>query len=261
MRPFRYVLAGLALFLLAACQPSGAAQGTWHTATPFQPASTTPTPFLPAHPTLTPVATQPDELNFQFHGIDFSTGAGEIMLTFWPASQSLNHGDPIEVPVLPAATCVFGDHQACVYHYRTPHNGEVIWVSVHSGVGGEGQRLRHALEGTGINSTGLDLPQIGQNLENLPEAGMSLIQGEVAATAVSVVAAARVPAYQLADYLALPIDGALEFALENDSTAWQQVQSDRTTLVIETCGWRLAGEAGAEWVTDTSASIYLVILQ
>lgn len=261
MRPPGNALAALALLLLAACQPPSAAGGIWQTATPFKPARVTPTPFLPAHPTLTPVVGPAFEMDFHFQGIDFSPGAGEITLRIQPATETLNHGAPIEVTFLPADSCLFGDHQACVYHFQAGQSSEVIWISVHSGVGGEGQQLRHALEGTGINSAGLELEQVQQNLKTLEQAEISLRQGQEQAAMAAVIAAARVPALDLADYLALPVDRALEFVLQNDSDVWQQAQTARTTLVIETCGWRIADEAGAGLVTDTSASIYLMILQ
>lgn len=231
------------------------------TMTPFLPALSTPTPYLPQHPTLTPQATPPIELTYQFRDIDFSPGAGEITLRFWPADALLNHGKPIKVRFLPGSECNFGDHNACVNHYRDADNREVIWVSVHSGITGEGQELRHALEGTGINSAGFTLDQVLLNLELLRESSISIQQGQKSVDVARVVNAVRIPASQVADYLSTPIDHALNFVSEDLSALLPQIQPGNALLVIETCGWRMPGEIGGELVTDTTASIYIGLLE
>lgn len=251
------------MVLLPACQPSAAVKSMWllATATPFQPAAATATPFLPFHPTLTPAVARPVELNYQFHGIDFAPGAEEITLRFWPASDTLNGGHPIKVRFLPGETCVFGDHFGCVNHFRSTADSEVIWISVHSGVGGEGQELRNSLEGTGINSAGFSLDKTMGNLGELKLAHVTLQQGQMTLDLSTVVAAARIPAGQVAEYLNLPYDQALASAFEYDPDSMEQIQSPKTTLVIETCGWRMPGEAGNWLVADTTASIYLAVIQ
>ncbi|HWQ04603.1 MAG TPA: hypothetical protein VN452_04535 [Longilinea sp.] len=257
------LFAGLALIILTACQPSAGVKSMWlfATATPFQPAVATATPFLPFHPTLTPAVTQPVEMNYQFQGIDFSPGAEEITLRFWPASDSVNRGNPIKVRFLPGETCIFGDHFGCVSHFLSTADGEVIWISVHSGVGGEGQELRNSLEGTGINSAGFSLDQTLLNLDELKHARMTLQQGQMTIDLPTVIAVARIPASQVTEYLDLPYDQALATAFENDPDSMVQIQSGKTTLIIETCGWSMPGEPGNWFVADTTASIYLVAIQ
>jgi len=261
-RLFR-ILAGLCVLFLTACQPSVAVKSMWlfATATPFQPAIATATPFLPFHPTLTPDVAQPAELNYQFHGIDFAPGAEEITLRFWPASETLNGGLPIKVRFLPGETCIFGDHYGCVSHFLSTADGEVIWISVHSGVGGEGQDLRNSLEGTGINSAGFSFNKTLLNLDELINASVTLQQGQMTVDLPTVIAAARVPATQVTEYLSLPYDQALSTAFANDLDSLERIQSGQTTLVIETCGWRMPGEPGNWLVTDTTASIYLGVIQ
>lgn len=230
-------------------------------ATPFQPAAATTTPFLPFHPTLTPAVTQPIELNFQFHGIDFAPGAEEITLRFWPATNTINGGRPIKVRFLPGETCVFGDHYGCVSHFLSTADGEVIWISVHSGVGGEGQELRNSVEGTGINSAGFSLDKTLINLDELKNASVTLQQGQMTTDLPTVLATARIPASWVNEYLDLPYDQALKSAFESGPDSLEQVQPGQTMLVIETCGWRMPGEAGNWLVTDTTASIYLTVIQ
>lgn len=260
MHRLRIALAGIALLCLAACRPVAVEAEIISTATPFLPVAPTQTPYLPLHPTLTPAATQATSPNFDFYGIDFTPGAEEITLRFWPSSDSLNRGHPIKVRFLPGAECNFGDHQACVNHFRTVGQQEVIWVSVHSGVTGEGQELRHALEGTGINSAGFSLAQVLQNLGGMNNASITLRQGEKSIDIASVVAFTRVPAGQVPDYLELPFDQALEMAFTENAAIQEQIVTGGTLLVIETCGWRMPGEEGWQHVSDTTASIYLGII-
>jgi len=256
----KITLACLALLILASCRPEEVAVHLPATATPFKPVIATPTPYLPSHPTLPPennVVITPD---FDFHGIDFTPGAEEITLRFWPESESFNHGRPIKIRFLPGSECIFGDHQACINHFRTADQQEVIWVSVHSGVTGEGQELRHALEGTGINSAGFSLEQVLINLEEIKYSTITLQQGQKSIEIDSEAAFARVPAAQVPDYLSMPFDQALQMAFSTNSSVQQRIKEAGTLLVIETCGWRMPGEEGWQFVSDTTASIYLGIL-
>lgn len=261
MRHLMITLATLASLLLAGCQPSTAAARHVVTATPFQPEIVTTTPYLPLHPTRTPQAIQAEELPYLFHDIDFSPGAGEITLRFWPAVDSFNRGKPIKVRFLPGSECNFGDHQACVTHFRTDDNQIVIWVSVHSGFTGEGQELRHALEGTGINSAGVPLDQVRDHLLAFEKAAVTLQQGQSRVDTAQIAAAARIPAARVADYLSKPLDQALDLLFDQDAAMPDSIQPGKPILIIETCGWRMPGEPGGEAVTDTTASIYIGVLQ
>ena len=260
MRRLWYLLAGLAILTLASCRPEAAEAARAPTATPFLPVASTSTPYLPLHPTLTPAATQAESPDFDFSGIDFTPGVEEITLRFWPASNALNRGRPIKVRFLPGSQCNFGDHQACIHHFRTASQQEVLWVSVHSGVTGEGQELRHALEGTGINSASLSLEQVLFNLEEIKSASITLRQGQKSVETASVAAFVRVPAGDVPDYLLLSFNQALDMVFAANPGIQKQLEGSRTLLVIETCGWRMPGEQGWQFVNDTSASIYLGIL-
>ncbi len=260
MRRLWNLLAGIALLALASCRPVVADASRTPTATPFLPVAATPTPYLPLHPTLTPAVTPAASPDYIFHGIDFTPGAEEITLRIWPASDALNRGRPIKVRFLPGSECNFGDHQACVHHFRTANQQEVLWVSVHSGVTGEGQELRHALEGTGINSAGLSLEQVLINLAEMNNAVVTLRQGQKSVDDANAAAFARVPAVDVPDYLLMSFDQALEVAFATNPDIQPQLEASGTLLIIETCGWRMPGEQGWQFVSDTTASIYLGII-
>ena len=52
--------------------------------------------------------------------------------------------------MLPDLECAFGEGKACVYSFLTSTGSNVLFTSVHSGVGGEAG-LSRSIEGTGIN--------------------------------------------------------------------------------------------------------------
>ncbi|TLN01880.1 hypothetical protein FDZ74_15565, partial [bacterium] len=257
MRCLLKTLAGLALLLLAGCQAMVVDAQLAATVTPFLPILSTPTPYLPLHPTLIPEATQPVEQPYLFHDIDFSPGAEEVTLRFWPADTAINRGRPIKVRFLPGSDCIFGDHNACVSHFTDTDNREIIWVSVHSGITGEGQELRHALEGTGINSAGLPIDQVLLNLNSLEETSITIQQGQKRVDVAQVASVIRVPAAQVNDYLSLPFDQALNFAVEDLPALKSQIPPGNALLVVETCGWRMPGEAGGGLVTGKTPSLFV----
>ena len=88
---------------------------------------------------------------YDFYGIDFSSSAERIKFEILSPTGDVNQGKPVVLSFIPGNTCIFGDQQACVY----PHQAwgqNMIFLTIHSGVGGEGQEFRHVIEGTGLKS-------------------------------------------------------------------------------------------------------------
>lgn len=201
------------------------------------------------------------EPSYEFYGIDFSNAELRVILTIQPLDNRINNGKPIVIPVFPAGECEFGDKTACVTAYKTSEEGNTIFLSIHSGVGGEAQRFRHAIEGTGIDRAGYSIDEALQNLEAIQGADVSITQDDVTISGLKLRAAARVPAGSLSDYFDTPIHGALLHASSFNSDLIPYLNTNEPQLVIETCGWKMRGEPWAEEVTPTTASIYLGIIQ
>jgi len=58
----------------------------------------------------------------------------------------------------------------------------------------------------------------------------------------------------------MSFDQALELAFAANPDVQPQLIASGTLVVIETCGWRMPGERGWQFVSDTTASIYLGII-
>lgn len=196
-----------------------------------------------------------------FYGINFGNNQERILLTITPADSRVNKGKPIVIPFYPARTCEFGDKSACVTTYLSDNGARIIFVSVHSGVGGQAQRFRNAIEGTGINQAGFDLEKVQNKMGALLGAQVSIRQGENETSGFAITATSRIPAQSIADYLDTPASGGLRFAAGLDPGLGEFVNPDVPQLVIETCGWKLRGEPGAEEVAPTTASVYLALIQ
>lgn len=201
------------------------------------------------------------EPSFNFHGIDFSNTRQRIVLTIYPDDDSVNNGEPIIIPFFPGRYCEFGKKTACVTAYKTNELGNVLLVSVHSGVGGEAQRLRNAIEGTGINQAKFDLEKVINKLDALNGSSVSILQDGKEITGLKLVATSRIPAKSIADYFNAPVTEALSLSAGIDPDILEYVDPFRPQLVIETCGWKMRGEPWAEEVTPTTASVYLGIIQ
>lgn len=234
--------------------------------TPFQPGGRTLTPFQPVAPTptATPIASPtplPDSnalpSSTTRFGIDFSDTNQTIQTILSPSQATLNAGKDIRMAFRPGWPCEWINNRACTsLHYQ----GRVVLVTIHSGVGGDGQALRHALEGTWLNAAALSMQQVLTNLAALEEAPVLIKQSDVSAEDLRVLAAVRVPAVQLEEYFSLPVDAALDFAAQSSAEMTQALASGQPVLVIETCGWHHPEEPYAPGVTGTSASVYLVVI-
>lgn len=240
-----------------------------YTLTPFLPvgptATSTPLPTATAAPTQTPTPaptftpTRPP-LTGVWNGIDFHDTTQSIELTIHLTGAPFNSGSPLTIGFRPGRPCAYYDFRACINIHDGPEVG-VILATVHSGVGGDGQPLRHALEGTGFSQAGLPLYEIHNRMESLVGAPATLRQGESSGDDLRVRAAARIPPDRIADYFTSPLPDALDVAAQ-DSPAMQRVlKSRKPMLVIETCGWRHPEEYGIPGATDSTGSVYLLVIQ
>lgn len=249
------------------------------TATPFQPMHPTPTTVVTAAlPTLaveTQDATTPQDiaslptaaptrtmvpLTGRWHGIDFNDPTRRIEMTIPLTGSSFNDGQPLTFGFQPGDPCTYADFRACINLYQGSDLA-VIFATVHSGVGGDAQPLRHALEGTGFNQAGQPLVEIHNRMESLVNVPVLLRQGETSTEKQRVRAAARVPPDQLSAYFASTIPDALALVAQHSPQLARALNSRKPMLVIETCGWWHLEEAGIPGATGSTGSVYLLVIQ
>lgn len=228
--------------------------------TNFQPMAATPTPFQPRPPTAQVEPKTPQSPS-GFYGFDLQDGKHRVRILIFPPNNQVNQGKPILISFIPGQTCNYGDNRGCIHVYQTESGASVTFISVHSGVGGEGQAFRHAVEGTGIDSAGLSLKRVRGNLRALHGAEVVIIQGKRRYEGFTFVAAARIPPRSLGAYFETPIQNALVFASTIDKSLLGLGQRDLPLLVFETCGWKMPGEPWVKGVTSTTASVYLGVIQ
>jgi hypothetical protein len=219
----------------------------------FQQSLATPTPFQPAPPT--PVSTQ--SVPAYFSGVDFSRNDQRIRILIYPPDERVNGGRPLSIRFAPGESCEYRDHRACVTSFLEDEITPVTFVTVHSGIGGEAEDFRQAVEGMGWEQAAFSLRQIRENLQALEGAQVTIIQGKRRTEGLTLAALRRVPPARLEAYFTAPVENALDFAPGLEILA----QTPATPLLVfETCGWQLAEEAWAEGVTPSSASIYLGVI-
>lgn len=220
----------------------------------------TPTPFQPRPPTaqVVPMMTQSSP---GFYGFDLEDSDHRVRILIFPPNHKVNQGKPILISFIPGQTCNFGDNRGCINVYRTESGAPVTFISVHSGMGGEGQAFRNAVEGTGIDSAGLSLKEVRVNLRALDGAEVVIIQGKRRYEGFTLVAAGRIPPKSLGTYFKTPIQNALVFASTIDRSLSGLEQRGLPLLVFETCGWKMPGEPWVKGVTSTTASVYLGVIQ
>ena len=95
---------------------------------------------------------EPSEPSTDFYGINFSNNKERVTIKITPKNKKINGGKPIVISFLPGKRCVFGDQHACVAAFLNENLVNTIFLTVHSGEGGQAQSYRNALEGTLINS-------------------------------------------------------------------------------------------------------------
>lgn len=190
-----------------------------------------------------------------FYGIDFSS-AEPVTLEITPPGKK-----PLRIQVRPGYPCAYEDHTACVSAYTTKAGGSIIFLTIHSGVGGEADNFRHAVEGTWINRAAFRLDQIQDRLDALQGAEVTLRQGETALTGLQMAAAARIPPDHLADYFAAPVRQAARTAAKIAPALAPYTNPRQPTIIFETCGWRTRQEEPSPAASDTTGSIYLGVIQ
>jgi hypothetical protein len=261
----------LVIGLLAGCQPaSDVAQ-----AVSLPGLSTaTATPFLPdpnfslraaVPPSQSAVPTLPDASGFQpdyfWNGIDFKNFDQKIKIVFHPPSALVNIGRPLSIEFQPGWPCQFKDHRACVT--VQPGRGAestILLVTVHSGVGGDGEAFRNAIEGSGINAAFFSLDRIQRGMNELQDTPVQVNQGIQPGRDGKLLAVARVPAGQVSTYFHSSAVDALDLGAQNNPAMEAALQLNEPLVIIETCGWRHPDEKWAPGVSDTTGSVYLIVL-
>jgi hypothetical protein len=232
------------------------------TRTPFMPQIGTP---LPSGPQALPsasggdIASQPPASSF--YGIDFNDTAQRIRIKIYPADRGVNGGKPIVIAFVPGDQCEYGDRRACINTFTSPSGGTTIYVTVHSGLGGEGQKFRHAVEGTGFDAAWFTPQKVQANLRLLEGAEVTITQGDLTLRGLSLVSAGRVPPQNLRAYMDSSLPDALALAASQNPSMAAAASPALPQIVFETCGWKMSGEKWAPGVTSTTASIYLGVIQ
>jgi hypothetical protein len=196
-----------------------------------------------------------------FFGIDFVDRRNRITIKIIPSSKRVNGGKPITISFIPGKKCQFGNKRACVSLIYTPADGPVTFLSIHSGVGGEAQPFRSAIEGVGLDQASFSLKQVQANLNALSGSEVVINQGEQSITGLKIAAITRIPAKSLNRYMDADLNSSLEFAASLDDEFEQVLQTNQPQVVFETCGWKMPGEPMSGGVSSTSASIYLTVIQ
>ena len=154
---------------------------------------------------------------------DFSDGAERVEIHLVDPDLGILGGKPVQMRFIPGSDRMFGSGKACVSLHA---DGRAMLLTIHSGISGEGQQLRHALEGTGINTAGLRTAEILANLGQLQGAIASLHQGISSLDYLTVVAAIRIPPDQIDEYYDLPFLEAVDWAAGEDeicASGWLRV--------------------------------------
>lgn len=199
------------------------------------------------------------EVEVNFIPVDFEQGAGPITIVVDPKKSQNSFENPIKIKFLPGDHCIFGDGHACVSQFTSPGGSKIIFMSVHSGMGGEADALRDLFEGTGINQGLYNKDEVLHNLKTLKGSEIRVKQGDQKITGLALQGVARIsPEYYLT-YTKLPVREALDFAIQHLSLDPELFKQD--LLIIETCGWRLPDELEVDGLKDTSNSVYLAFVQ
>ena len=184
--------------------------------------------------------------------------SGERMVLRITPPEGLNGGKVIKIAFAPGDSCAYGSGRACVSRHR---NGQVTLLTVHSGLGGEGEAFRSAVEGTGLDLAFYSFAQIRQNLGALAGASARLQSGELNRDDLNLAVVTRVPPRRLAEYFEMPFDQALADEALQTPDLQAALDSGEPLLMFEICGWQIPGEAMAPQVSPTTASIYLGVIR
>jgi hypothetical protein len=219
-------------------------------------------PDLPTHPpSPPPEAPVPSPSSLKVLGIDFGNQEDWVRIKIYPKDQKVNNGQPIILKFIPGDHCIFGDQHACVASFQSSEGTPVIWLTIHSGVGGEGQPFRNAVEGTGINSAAYSLQKISANLQDLSDSRVAISQGTTTARDLRLQVTARIPGSLLQGYFNTPLEDTLDFSAQVAPGLQPLSRSKQPLIVFETCGWRVPGQPWFPSTTATSASVYLGVIE
>jgi hypothetical protein len=216
-----------------------------------------PNPSPPTSETVDPPAAG---LSPGFYGIDFSNREQSVRILIFPPDKKVNKGKPIIISFIPGRKCKFGDHHGCVNSYSVGAS-EVTFVTVHSGVGGEAEPFRLAMEGSGVFGAAYPLGKVQANLQALDGAKVVLTQGKKRIEGFRLAATTRVEPKWVNEYFKAPVEGAASFAAAIDPGFRAAVPTTAPQLIFETCGWRVRGERSAGRLPSTSASVYLGVIE
>ena len=234
--------------------------------TPFKPEDPTQTsapevtsepegPGMVVEPTPTDLPTALPDTHFGRPLLDFPQE--KIQLRFEPG-EKINGGQAIRLAFVPGQACDFGAGRACVSSHL---GGQVILLTIHSGLGGEGDRLRNAIEGTGLDSAGLAMAQIHANMAALRGAAVRLTMGDAQVDGLELAALARVPSMDVKRYFDLSFDDALQMVAVENSPVQALLDTGEPLLAFEICGWRVPSEVAGLGTTPTTSSIYLGLIR
>jgi hypothetical protein len=195
-----------------------------------------------------------------FYGVDFSDPHRWVRILIFPRHKNVNQGKPIIISFIPGRKCTYGDHHGCVNTYPAGAS-EVTFVTVHSGVGGEAELFRLAMEGSGLFGAAYSLEKVEANLKALDGAEVVIMQGKKRMEGFRLAAVTRIEPKWVNEYFKVPVSGAAAFAAAIDPAFRFAVPPATPQLIFETCGWRVRGERGAGRMPSTSASIYLGVIK
>lgn len=246
---------GFVEWLLSAVLQSGA------TPTPFLPQLNTPVLPAPQVAGDTGQGSAHPASSATFYGIDFNDTTQRIRIKIFPPNERVNQGKPIVIAFTPGQTCEYGDRQACINRYVADEGGEVIYVTAHSGINGEAEAFRRAVEGMGFDQASSSLRKVHARLQDLQGAQVEIVQGETVVSGLVLAVASRVPPTEMLKYLDLGLPEALDLASANDPLLASSLRPDQPQIVFETCGWKMPGEPWLPGITSTNASIYLGLIQ
>jgi hypothetical protein len=192
---------------------------------------------------------------------DFDNRRQTIRLLIYPKNHKVNDGKPIEIAFIPGKNCGYQDHRACINYYPDSRGAPVTFVTVHSGVGGEGQQFRHAVEGTGPNQAQYSLADVRKHLQALQGSEVVIEQGDRIYNGYRLGGAVRIPPQLLSFYLRTPVSQVLSLAARVDGELTANLLPDSQRIVFETCGWWMPEEEWVGGISTTSASIYLGVIE
>jgi hypothetical protein len=235
----------------------------------FTPPRGTPTPFQPLPPTPPFAEPQPADVGASdmassttgFYGIDFSNPLERIRIKVYPPDWQINGGKPIVIAFTPGQSCQYRDHRACINTFTAEQGGETTLVTVHSGVDGEAEPFRRAVEGFGFDQAGFPLRKIQSRLRDLQGAEVEIVQGDTVVSGLVLSAAVRIPPKSMDDYLDSALPDAMALAASINPVMNSALSPEEPQVVFETCGWKMPWEPWLPGMTSTNASIYLGVIQ